>query len=64
MSDSPKKVLVRLTATVFRGNKKVKTETSTIHLTEDALICVKSALHAFAAALTVENSKTHGKHYD
>lgn len=64
MSDPAQKVRVVLTATVYRGKKKVRAEKSTIHLTEDASFCLKSALHAFATALTAENAKTPNRSHD
>jgi len=33
-----------------------------LHLTQDASVCVKGALHVLAAALKAENNKTNPHH--
>lgn len=49
------RVKVRLTAALFHGKKKISSEHATVFMTDDSVVCIKSAIRAFAKALSAEN---------
>jgi len=59
------RVRVKLTATLFKGKKKVGYEHSTVYMDTESVKCMKSAVHAFAKALQAENRDgTDHHHHD
>jgi len=61
MSD---RVRVKLTATLYHGKRKVGYEQATVYMTDDSSKCMRTAVKAFAKALSCENQEKSGLGHD